>query len=430
MTRTIKSGEEVRVRGCTAESGKTKLHKQTRLDTCDKPSLAGLSEGAVRAKAVWMNSMDMIDARAKARRDVTTTVSRQARGSSGHASSSEDDMNIGVIPKPVQATAAARKPYCSPLLDGAKRANQPSVFLISRPTGVGTAGSNRSKTTGGSQQRQAVEVHRKQILQRAHSVAPLPAYTSTAQPIPSSSKSQKEKSGQKGELAHLGLIALGNRCNKGEPERVSRSASAGDLNHNSGVVDLESREENTRNVRVPPRIAQRFPLDGVKAPPRAPASSQESSPHVSQSKAKGGSRLDQENEGGKKRITKVFPLSDASAARSKQQYPLLSVEIPSRPVASSSNVESHSSSYIQEEFSLVAEDTPPRTLRPFPLGTPSQPTASSGSKRPSSEPQEGSPSPSQRIRLSKQRVFLCLLQVIVLIMLIEQSTIGLVLYRG
>jgi hypothetical protein len=58
-----------------------------------------------------MNGMDMMDARARVRRDVTTTGSRRAPGTRGHASSSEDEMNISATPNPVQATAAARRPY-------------------------------------------------------------------------------------------------------------------------------------------------------------------------------------------------------------------------------------------------------------------------------------------------------------------------------
>jgi hypothetical protein len=317
------------------------------------------------------------------------------------------------------------------MLKDAKLANKPSVLLFSRPPVVGTTGSSQNKTTGAPQRRLTMEEQRQILLGRAHSSTPLSTYTSTAQSMPSSSSnSQREKRGQNGELAPMGLVALGKRQNKGKPEHPPRSASAGDLNNTSGVVDLVSRNENTPNARVAPRVAQPFPLGDVEVPPQMPGSSQESSHVSSKSKAKRSSRFYQENEEEKEQITKPFPLSDAPAARSKQQFPVWSVEIHSRPVPSSSSVESHSLNHVHGESLPTADDTPPRARLPFPLGTPSKSTASSGLKRASSESPGGSASPSRRIRLSKQRVLLLSFAPHSLNHVTEQSTIGLVLYRG
>jgi hypothetical protein len=196
-----------------------------------------------------------------------------------------------------------------------------------------------------------------------------------------------------------GFIKLGRGRDRRKPERPS-GASTRELDNR--VVDPESTDVNATDSCIAPRTRQPFPLGDVGAPHQALRPSQDGAHVSSQSTPQRRSEFDQGDTGEKEQTTKhfPFPLSDAAALRSKQQFPLCSVEIPSRPVPSSSIAESDPSTH--GESSPAAEDTPPRTRRPFPLGTPSTSTSSSGSKRPSPDSQASTASPSQRMKLSKQ----------------------------
>jgi len=345
--------------------------------------------------------MDILDTRAGTGRNAAPAgETNRADENSGHASSSEDEMNIGVTPQPVVATPAARAPYRSPMLNGAKRRNRPSVFVDSRPRAVGARSSGQNEKGGAPQRRMTIEEQRKQMKVLAHSTTPLRTYTSDAQSIPPSN-SQRQKLEQKGEPAPVGLIKLGRGQDKGKPERPSGASTRG-LDNSDHVVDPESTGENAPDSCIARRTRQPFPLGDVEAPHQAPRPSPDGVHVSSQSKPRRRSEFDQGNTGEEEQTTKpfTFPLSDAAALRSKQQFPLCSVEIPSRPAPSSSIAESDPSTH--GESLSAAEDTPPRTRQPFPLGTPSKSTSSSGSKRPSPDSQASTASPSQRIKLSKQ----------------------------
>lgn len=343
----------------------------------------------------------MPNARAGTGRNATPAgETNRADENSDHASNSDDEMNIGVTPRPVMATAAARAPYRSPMLNGTKRPNRPSVFVTARPRAVGASSSGQNKKGGAPQRRMTMEEQRKQIKLSAHSTVPLRTYTSDAQSIPSSN-SQRQQREQKGESAPVGLIKLGRGQGKGKLERSS-VASTRELDNSDYVADPETTDENAPDSCIARRTRQPFPLGDVEAPHQAPRPSPDGVHVSSQSKPRRRSEFDQGNTGEGEQTTKSFPfpLGDAAALRSKQQFPLCSVEIPSRPAPSSSIAESEPST--QGESLPAAEDTPPRTRRPFPLGTPSKSTSSSGSKRPSPDSQASRASPSQRIKLSKQ----------------------------
>ena len=362
--------------------------------------------------------MEMINARTRARRDVASTGGESNRdaGNNGHESSSEDEMNIAVTPKSVIATDAARQPYRPPLR------RPPSVFVNPPPPVVGSSQSEKGRAP---QKRQTMEERRRKMnLERAHAITPLSTYCSGSQSMPSSSNPQKGERGKKGEPAPapVRLVKLGRGRGKDGPEHHSRNASAGHLNKTGSDDDVESRDENAPDSRVAPRTRQPFPLGDVETPHQTSRSSQDSSSRVSEPNR--GSLFDQENRE-KEQTAKPFPLSGALASRSKQQC---SVEIPSRVVASSSTVGSLPSTQVHGEAPPAVDDTPPRARQPFPLGTPSTSTASSGSKRPSSESQESTASPSRRIRLSKQRVHFVVLTGRCLNHVIEQPTIGIILY--
>lgn len=355
--------------------------------------------------------MESVDARARA--GLTMPISKSSgqpsRRASGESSSEEDELRLGVETKPVIATSAARSQFKSPMIFSSskvplRRPKQPvrlfhdAASTSSRPKPSATSDPNIRMSPS---KRKTMEESKK-VLDRAHDTKPLQTFRSFG--------GRSSSRLQKGAPPPQNLIALGkNRVPPSASASLSKETFSAGI-HNRALSRSKNADEDdieTEDER-PPRISQPFPLDTAGSSSRN-GSSQGSITSTSKDKGKSSSQSTQLHQASVKRLTSKFPVPDELAAssttpvepRALQNFPISDVDAPKKAGTSSSQPRPNPLDDLLNDPRANPDHTPPKArAKPFPLGTPSKSSGSSGTKRMSSASPTSSASPSQRMRLS------------------------------